>query len=270
MPRLSEITFCLPGTSESRTWLGELRSLLAEVEYATSAGSGETPAGGVDCLTLSPPSPSGARPVTVFKLAEMPAPEVTFDTGHAIGVADDRAHGARTPTAPLEIADLTSRLAGHVKRVDHTGVNLSASTTSPEQWRNLVSEIASASTMYRYPDGEEWPFVLPSTTDELVGDIRSFLVGREPRFELVYDQGQMRTEWQFALWTDLTRTEVETMFPEPEGIMPIGLEEIFRVVRIRHPWPNLGIRFDLCYRIEDSPSVWETGEWLVTEGGRIH
>ncbi|MDL5206310.1 hypothetical protein [Streptomyces sp. ALI-76-A] len=117
--------------------------------------------------------------------------------------------------------------------------------------------------------GEEWPFVLPSTSDELLGDIRDFVVGREPRFELVYDQELTQTEWQFALWTDLPRTELELLFPEPEGITFPALEEIFRVVPVLHPWPGLSIRFDLCYRIDDSPSDWETGEWLVAEGGRI-
>lgn len=150
--------------------------------------------------------------------------------GHAIAISDGSAHDAETQPAMLGMADLTSRLAGHVKRIDHTGVNLPASATSSEQWRNLVSAIASASTMYRYPTGEEW---------------------------------------QFALWTDLTRAELELMFPEPEGITLPGLEEIFRVVRTYHPWPGPGIRFDLCYRIENSPSDWETGEWLVTQGGRI-
>jgi hypothetical protein len=40
-------------------------------------------------------------------------------------------------------------------------------------------------------------------------------------------------------------------------------------VPVRHPYPGLGIRFDLCFRADDSPNAWETGEWLVTEGGRI-
>lgn len=269
MDRLSEITFLLPATPESRSFLGELRSLLAEVAYADFAGSAGRADGLVDRLTLTPPQPAGARPVTTFQLADVAAPEVALDTGHSIGV-----WGGDTPDTPplpasVEMADLTRRLAGHVQRVDHTGVNLPARATSPEQWQDLVSALASASTMYRYPTGEEWPFVLPSTSDELLGDIRDFVVGREPRFELVYDQWLTQTQWQFALWTDLTRTELELLFPEPEGITFPDLEEIFRVVPVLHPWPGLGIRFDLCYRIDDGPSDWETGEWLVTEGGRI-
>ncbi|MGW6904232.1 hypothetical protein [Streptomyces sp. NPDC054940] len=269
MDRLSEITFLLPATPESRCFLGELRSLLAEVAYADSAGSVGR-AGVVDRLTLTPPRPADARPVTTFQLADVSAPEVAFDAGRSIGVWCGDSPDTRPLPAGVEMADLTRRLAGHVKRVDHTGVNLPASTTSPEQWHDLVSALSSASTMYRYPTGEEWPFVLPSTSGELLGDIRDFVVGREPRFELVYDQGLTRTEWQFALWTDLTRTELELLFPEPEGITFPDLEEIFRVVPVLHPWPGLGIRFDLCYRIDESPSDWETGEWLVTEGGRIH
>lgn len=268
--RLFEITFRLPASKESSNFLVELRTLLAQVTYAEFAVSPE--AGGarrevVDSLTLTPPQPFGARPVTTFEHADIAAPEVVFDNGRSIGVWSDGTTDGQTP--PIEMADLVRRLSGHVRRVDHTGVNLPAGATSPEQWRELIGAVASAATMYRYPTGEQWPFVLPSSSDELRDDILDFVVGREPRFELVYDQWLTRTEWQFALWTDLTRAELEVLFPEPVGITFPGLEEIFRVVEIRHPWPGLGIRFDLCYRIDDGPSDWETGEWLVTKGGRI-
>ncbi len=258
MERLSEITFRLPASPESSAFLGELRALLAEVTYADSAA---------DRLTLIPPRPAGARPVTTFELADVPAPEVAFDTGRSIGVWNDGTTDSQQPT--IDLAELVQRLQGHVQRVDHTGVNLPTRATSPEQWQELVGAIAATATMYRYPTGEPWPFVLPSSTDELHDDIRDFIVGREPRFELVHDEWQTQTEWQFALWTDLTRAELEKLFPEPEGITFPGLEDIFRVIKIRHPWPGLGIRFDLCYRIDDGPSDWETGEWLITEGGRI-
>jgi hypothetical protein len=253
MGRLSEITYRLPSTPPSRAWLDALRTLLADVEYAKSTDGR---------LTLTPPRPVDARPVTVFELADVDTPRIALDTGHVFGVSGD------TPSeGQLELADLIGRLAGHVHRIDHTGVNLPTRTTSREQWQELLSGIAAQSTMYRYPTGEEWPFVLPSTTDELADDIRSFVAGREPRFELVYDEWQTCPEWQFSLWTDLSRAELEKLFPE--GITFPGLEDIFRVVRTRHPWPGLGIRFDLTYRVEGGPTDWDTGEWLVTAGGRI-
>lgn len=255
MARLSEIAFRLPSTPEARAWLGELGALLADVPYGELAG---------DRLTLTPPVPAGALPVTVVSLADIRRPEIALDTGLTLGVS--RVGGSGTG---LELADLARRLAGHVRCVDHFGVNLPASTTSPERWRQLLSEVSSAAATYRYPTGEDWPFVLPSTAAELADDIRAFVVGREPRFELVYDEWRTQPEWQFALWTDLTRAELEELFPEPDGMTFPGLETIFRVVSVRHPWSGLGIRFDLCYRVDDGPTDWETGEWLVTEGGRI-
>jgi hypothetical protein len=269
MDRLSEITFLLPASPESHRFLGELRTLLCHVAYAEFDKCESTAGGMVDHLTLTPPQPADAHPVTTFRLADVPAPQVALDTGHSIGPWGGNTTHPQTLPAQIEMTDLTRRLAGHVRGVDHTGVNLPANATSPEQWQDLVSAIASASTMYRYPTGEEWPFVLPSAADELASDIRDFVVGREPRFELVYDQWVTQGQWQFALWTDLTRRDLELLFPEPEGITFPGLEEIFRVVPVLHPWPGLGIRFDLCYRIDDGPSDWETGQWLVTEGGRI-
>jgi hypothetical protein len=266
MERLSEITYRLPSSPGSSAFLAELRTLLAPVTYAVPSECATT-GRPVDRLTLTPPQPADARPVTSFELADIPAPEVAFDTGRTIDVWSDDTTPADEPS--LALADLVARLHGHVQRVDHTGVNLPVRNTSPEQWQELVGGIAATATMYRYPTGEQWPFVLPSSPDEFHDDIHDFVIGREPRFELVYDEWARRTEWQFALWTDLTRAELETLFPDPEGITFPELEDIFRVVKIRHPWPELGIRFDLCYRLEDSASGWETGEWLVTDGGRI-
>ncbi|MBM7788513.1 hypothetical protein [Tenggerimyces flavus] len=255
MGRLTSIAFRLPATPESCAWLGELGGLLADVPYGEFTG---------DRLTLTPPAPAGALPVTEFSLADVRTPEIALSTGVTFGVSSSGASAGL-----LELADVRRRLAGHVRRVDHTGVNLPRSTTSPAQWEHLLGAITSAATTYRYPTGEDWPFVLPSTEAELASDIRAFVVGREPRFELVYDEWRTQPEWQFALFTDLTRAELETLFPEPFGTTFPGLETIFRVVAIRHPWPGLGIRFDLCYRVDDGPTDWETGEWLVTEGGRI-
>ncbi|TDC62943.1 hypothetical protein [Streptomyces hainanensis] len=262
MDRLSEITFRLPATPASRAFLGELATLWADVPYAGGDADGG--------LCLTPPHPAGAHPVTTFRLADVPTPEVVFSTGHAIGVwesaepPEDHVH-----PAPVELADLTRRLAGQVRRIDHTGVNVPSRFVPPEGWRDLVSGLAASSALYRYPTGEEWPFVLPSTPDELADDIRDFVVGREPRFELVHETRQTRTLWQFALWTDLTRAELQRLFPEPEGFTFPELADVFRVVPVASPWPDLGLRFDLCYRVDAGPTDWETGEWLVTEGGRV-
>ncbi|TDO32882.1 hypothetical protein [Paractinoplanes brasiliensis] len=258
MARLTEIAFCLPTTSPSQQFIRDLRRLLADVAYATS--------GPADSLILTPPAPVSARPITVVRLADVAAPQVALDIGRTIGLAGS---GPTPRRDHVELADLADRLAGSVGRIDHTGVNLPSQAVSTEEWDGLVQDIAASAAMYRYPTGEQWPFVLPSTSAELMADIRDFLVGREPRFELVHDTWYPYTTWQFALWTTLTRTELEELFPDPVGISIPGLEDIFRTVYIRHSWSDLEIRFDLCFRIPDSPSDWETGEWLVKHGGRI-
>ncbi|WP_328473530.1 hypothetical protein OHA21_12745 [Actinoplanes sp. NBC_00393] len=258
MDRLAEIVFRIPDSPSSKQFLGDLKELLADVTYASN--------GSPDSLTLTPPAPLAARPATTFQLADVPTPEIVFDA-----CGDIRLPGGGGP-APhrdrMKLADLTRRIAGSVTRVDHTGVNLPARSLSTTDWADLVRTLAAAATMYRYPTGEQWPFLLPSTEAELATDIRDFVVGREPRFELVYDPWCPCTTWQFALWTTFTRTELENLFPAPVGIALPGLEEIFRTVYVESPWPDLEIRLDLCFRV-DGPSDWETGQWLVTEGGRI-
>jgi hypothetical protein len=99
----------------------------------------------------------------------VPQPEIVFDTGRTIGLA-----GAGRDPGPdrADLADLTQHLAGHVRRVDHTGVNLPARSVSPEQRGGLVQDLASTAAMYRYPTGEPWPFILPTTDDEMGTDIR--------------------------------------------------------------------------------------------------
>lgn len=252
MRRLEEITFRLPGSPEAAAFLRGVRDLLAGVPYAAADAAGG--------LVLTPPVPAAARPVTRMRLADVPAPEVALGDVRTLGRSGDAGDRDR-----LDLADLTSRLAGHVPRVDHTGVNLSITAG---EWDDLVRDVAAGTTMYRYPSGEPWPFVLPSTDEEFGTDIGAFVVGREPRFELVHDTWSGHTTWQFALWTSLSRPALEELFPAPHGISLPGLEDIFRTVFVRHPWSGLEVRFDLCFAHE-GPNDWETGEWLVTAGGRM-
>lgn len=270
MDRLAEITFLLPDAPQSHRFLDELRTLFAAVAYARCTRSAGTAGRMGDRLTLAPPQPAGALPATVFEVADVSVPDVALGAGRSVGArADGGTREPRILPAHVELSDLVRRVAGHVRRVDHTGVNVPACATPPERWHDLVGALASTAAMYRYPTGEDWPFVLPSTADELLDDIRDAVVGREPRFELVYDQWLTRPQWQFALGTDLTRPQLERMFPEPEGLTFPELVDVFRVVPVRSPWPGLDLRFDLCYRTEGGPSDWETGAWLVSEGGRI-
>lgn len=75
---------------------------------------------------------------------------------------------------------------------------------------------------------------------------------------------------QIDMETDMSREELEEKFPDPLGVCFPGLEEYFRSVRIKTPWPGFVLRFDLRYREEAWFNSWTNGKWLVQDGGRIH
>jgi hypothetical protein len=188
-------------------------------------------------------------------------------TGVDGGAETHRGDEAPPPVLPLD--EVVGRLGGHILGVDHTGVNLPTVDLSRPSWDRLLGELAAVANLYRYPTGEDWPFVVPADAVEFGEDIRVFEAAREPKFELVYDGWVSRPLWQFALRTDLPRPELETLLPAPYGTVLAGLEDVFRVVRVPPPCSGLDIRLDLYYHDEGSGADWVSGAWLVTEGGRV-
>ncbi|MGE8205336.1 hypothetical protein ACQKP0_12285 [Heyndrickxia sp. NPDC080065] len=166
----------------------------------------------------------------------------------------------------ITIEVLRIKLKGNLTGVDHFGLNIPEHLLSLEEWYSLKQYLAKVTNLYNYPD-EEWPFIIPSTDQEFNDDITDFSSLRAPKFEWVYDSYTKVPYLQFALYTNLTRNQCESMFPEPIAFSIPGLEEIFRSIFIRSPWSDLGIRFDLYY-IDQKSSDWDTGEWLVKEGKR--
>ncbi len=217
---------------------------------------------------------------TTFEQAEGTLPGVRLgdDPALQLSVGNLSVNGASMEVGPvsnveqdrtrLSMKEVYGKLAGHVTRVDHTGINLPMALVSREQWEVFVSSLAGQTNLYEYPTGEPWLFVLPATQAEFGTDITDFPLGREPRFELVYDEYSPMPTIQIDIGTDLTRREVKKLFPEPFGISFPDLAEYFRTVYLWHEWPGLDIRFDIRFNNED-PGSWETGEWLVTEGGRV-
>jgi hypothetical protein len=174
--------------------------------------------------------------------------------------------GSEDFTALLPLGTVCERLKGHICWLDHTGVNLPAKAVSRVGWHKLIGTLAAASNMYRYPTGEEWPFIIPATAGEFAMDITDSQPVRRAKFELVYDTFLCNPLLQIDIATDLTRATIEALFPEPYGVGLAGLDQYFRSVYVDHPWPGLSFRFDLGYR-SDIPG--DMAGWLVHEGGRI-
>jgi len=224
--------------------------------------------------------PAIGRLATVFMLTDVVSPQLHIgdDSGLRLSVGALSVNGAEgaVPTAEapsaelhLSMGEVHKKLHGHLVRLDHTGVNFPAALVLSQQWETFVQRLAGQTNLYNYPTGDPWLFILPATEAEFGSDITEFPSGREPKFELVHDAYTDTPAIQIDIETDLSREEVERLFPEPYGVSFPSVADYFRTVYVQHPWPGLDIRFDVRFKNEEPGDSWETGEWLVTAGGRI-
>lgn len=280
MERLHTITYVFPTATETeKEWSYFFSQLLKEIP---SFDQDEK---------FSPTFANSALPSTQFRTGRSTFPMVIFHTPEEIAInvgnlsirnqasASIQLSSLRTEgidaanddsTDRRTISNLFHQLKGKLRGVDHTGINLPVTKLPRSEWDEFMTKISMVSNLYKYP-GEDWPFIIPADESEYETDITHFSVKRTPKFEFVYDSYTQKPLFQFALETDLTREEIERIFPDPIAFAIPGLEEIFRSIVIRSPWDDeMGFRFDLYYKpVNNQLSDWATGEWLVKNGGRI-
>ena len=287
---LKTITYSFPQTTDANDFFKELKDLLGELPNATVDRKN---------IVIAATNPERALPLTIFTQRDISFPQIHLDvadlhlglgnfsvnpswdfrTSQITPLPKATRHDAHGEYIAVDVGDqvifrlpiteLCNRLQGHVTRIDHTGINLPSALVSREAWEQLIGKLADNCNLYRYPTGEDWPFILPATSEEFTNDIQSFSVGREPKFELVYDAFSPVPTIQIDIETDLLRLEIEQLFPEPYGISFPDLVDYFRTVYIDHEWPGLAICFDLRFKNNDPGGDWETGKWLVKDGGKI-
>lgn len=288
-----KITYTLPnGTDYEQEFTSELFQLLDEVPNAQEAPQS---------VTITATQPANTLPTTIIRTGDVPYPGINFDEDgpcltvgnlhigdiettasrqvlwqpdrvrqrqDALGEYTELEIGGQT-IHRLPITALRKRLQGHIVRLDHTGVNIPSAMVPHDRWLGFINQISQRSALYHYPTGEEWPFILPATGQEHDADIDDFPIGREPKFESVYDRDSPVPAIQINIDTNLSRAQVEELFPEPYGVSYEEVAEFFRTVYVHHEWQGLNIRFDLGYK-NNEPNEWDTGEWLVKSGGRWH
>ena len=279
---LHKISYLFPNTSDQeKDFCQNLLLLLKKLPNAVKSS---------DQITLSPSYPKSSLPVTVVKSDSIPFPQVAFETDKKISLKMKNFYlTSRKDTSmelkhfklneekvlkkdrlfQLSINELNRRIAKHIVDIDHTGVNIPSSMIKKQEWNVLLQTFSQICNIYKYPTGEDWPFVLPATEEEFKNDITEFHMSRKPKFELVFDQYLSIPTIQFDIETDLVRKEVEELLPEPYGISFPSLADFFRTVYIYHPWRGLALRFDIGFKNNERASDWETGRWLVKDGGRI-
>lgn len=174
-----------------------------------------------------------------------------------------------TPSPPrFTLEAIGDKLHSHLVRLDHLGINLPSALLDLATWQTFITTLAPSTTLYRYPTGAEWPFILPATPAEFAGSITMLTLSREPKFAVVYDTYLQIPTLQIGIATNLTQQELAAILPEPFGFTTPELAEHCRSTLIASPWPGLQVRFDCRYR-SATPTAWDTGAWLVNTGGRI-
>ncbi|HEX6608825.1 MAG TPA: hypothetical protein VF276_18135 [Chloroflexia bacterium] len=293
--RLHRIAYLFPeAPSAARAFFDYLAQFLGELPGTTAGASGIG-------FAVTPPR---GLPALSMALAAVAFPQVLFNTEAPIDLplgafalrSSAVAGDAETPPAPdsrpaphradavgpyvevgspdaasaqLALTELARRLAGRLVRLDHTGVNIPTTRVDRAGWDALLHRLGGIANVYRYPTGEDWPFILPATDAEFADGITDFAAVREPKFELVYDSYAREPVIQISVETDLLRSDLEALLPAPYGVAFPDLGDIFRTVFVHPPWPGLQIRCDLYSRSAAPVDPWTSGEWLVTQGGRI-
>lgn len=270
---IQAITYTFPNNPpEAQAFFQYLSLMLTELPSSTSDN---------DSVRLTASAPSASLPVTVFEQSNILFPQMDIGSDPNLNLvmgkfsingdgSTSKPLASSAPDTPrLSIKEVYDKLHGHLVRIDHTGVNIPTALIAKEQWESFAKRVAAQSNLYNYflPD-KPWLFILPATKAEFDTDISEFPAGREPKCELVYDEYATIPAIQIDIETDLTREEVEVLFPDPYGISFEGLADYFRAVYVRREWDGLDIRFDIRFK-SDKPGPWETGEWLVEDGGRI-
>jgi hypothetical protein len=274
--RLKTLVYLFPAKqTEELEFFESLTSLVGQDPFSQSAP---------EQVTLTPSSSPAALPATRLALSQIDYPEVLFETNKEICVrvgnlqlrSSTASALAMQPTGSVPTAPPSPRLAheelqhkfkGRILRLDHSGVEFPSAMLERPAWDRLLQDLATVCNLYAYPTGEDFPFVLPADEGEFLGEIERFTTARGPKFELTYGYTQFPT-LQFAFDTGLSRTEAETLLPEPVGFTLPGVDS-FRSTLLTHPWPGLEIRLDFNFQVDGQPNAWDTGEWIVKQGRRM-
>ncbi|WP_159888683.1 hypothetical protein [Paenibacillus puerhi] len=280
MDRFHMITYVFPTSNETeREWSYFFYKLLKEIPSFNKEE--------IFCSSFS----ETALPSTEFRTGNTTTPMIIFNTHEKIdmnvanlSICDKNSKSIKFSSLMVDginsvnnyvtdantISNLFHQLKGRLTGIDHTGINIPVTKLQKSKWDELITKMSKISNLYKYP-GEDWPFIIPADETEYLTDITRFAVKRTPKFEFVYDSYADRPIFQFALETNISKEDMERIFPDPIGFAIPGLENIFRSIFIQNPWEHeVAIRFDLYYKsTANELTDWETGEWLVTNGGRL-
>ena len=253
---LEKIEYIFQKTSKNIEFFNLLINLFNHIKYVTNINNEE-----IHIIT------SDLKPETIFRLDDINS-NIQLNIGDKkylnILSRQKKNNKELCNIKRLNINDVSNKLSGHIKRIDHTGINLPTVLFDELEYQNLLDYFSSNGNMYSYPTGEPWPFLLPVTEYEHENEITNFKILREPRFEFVYDKYTNTVGIQIDIETDLSKNEIEDLFPKDQGVYYKGCT--FKAIYLDYG-EDLDIRLDVRYK--STYGDWESGEWLVCEGKRM-
>ena len=253
---LEKIEYIFQKNSKNIEFFNLLINLFKDVKYVTNINNEE-----IHIIT------SDLKPETIFRLDDITS-NIQLNIGDKkyfdLLSRKNKVNKELCNIKKLHINDVSHKLSGHIKRIDHTGINLPTALFDELEYKNLSDYFSSNGNMYSYPTGEPWPFLLPVTEYEHENEITNFKILREPRFEFVYDKYTDIVGIQIDIETDLSKNEIEDLFPKDQGVYYDGCT--FKAIYLDYS-ENLDIRLDVRYK--STYGDWESGEWLVSEGRRM-
>lgn len=253
---LEKIEYILQKNTKNIEFFNLLINLFKNVKYVTNINNEE-----IHIIT------SDLKPETIFRLDDINS-NIQLNIGDKkylnILSRQNKNNKELCNIKRLNINDVSNKLSGHIKRIDHTGINLPTVLFDELEYQNLLDYFSSNGNMYSYPTGEPWPFLLPVTEYEHENEITNFKILREPRFEFVYDKYTNTVGIQIDIETDLSKNEIENLFPKDQGVYYKGCT--FKAIYLDYG-EDLDIRLDVRYK--STYGDWESGEWLVCEGKRM-
>ena len=87
----------------------------------------------------------------------------------------------------IEVSQLNNLFQDKLVRLDHMGLNIPSTLVSKAEYQNFATSLGNTCTFHHYPTGKDWDFILPSSRSEWKNGISEFRLGREPKWEFVYD-----------------------------------------------------------------------------------
>lgn len=253
---LEKIEYLIPDTNKGKTLFNLIQKLCINIRTEKTIKENEIILGSKDL-----------NPKTVFKISnKVENIGLNINSDKYFNFLSRKVANSSYNVNRLDANKIAELLSEHVIRIDHTGINLPTTLYSHEEWEELLNYLSKCSNLYTYPTGEPWPFLLPAIQDENKYEISDFSIIREPRLEIVLDAYTDKITIQIDIETDMTKNEVEGLFPGNNGVYFDDLENMFKSVYVDYD-EMLDIRIDIRFKAEHND--FESGKWFVEEGKRI-